>query len=142
MKTSDQTFDLSFRVVVYRDGDDWAAHALELDIVGCGDTPDHAWKELIAAIECQVSFALQTGDPSLIFKESPAEIVALWEETNRKSVEELFSPSPSPSPSSRGTRPTRDQTTLKSDGPLAKFYGLSGRKLEDLRKHRMELVCG
>jgi hypothetical protein len=138
MNSSDQTFDLSFRVVVYRDGDDWCAHSLELDIVGCGDNPDQAWSELIASIECQVSFALQTGDPSLIYKQAPAEIVDLWEATNRKSVEELFSSSHS----SRGTRPSRSQKQVQSDGPLAKFYGLSGRNLDDLRKNRMELVCG
>lgn len=137
MNSPEDTFDLSFRVVVYNDDGNWAAHALELDIVGAGETPDEAMSELISAIECQVTFALQSGDPSLMDHEAPPEIIALWEEAKCNSVRTIFA-----GDASRSTRPARAVSASSSDGPLAKFYGLTGEKLEDLRNHPMELVCG
>jgi len=137
MNPHDDTYDLSFRVVVYRDGDFWDAHALELDIVGCGETPDEALDELIELIECQVSFAIQTGDPSLINQEAPPEIVALWETARSKAIEELFA-----TPAERTSLAHRSNfgKGAEVEGPLAKVFGLDERKLEKLRDSPLELL--
>ncbi len=136
-----ETFDLSFRVAVYHEGGEWVAHALEADIVGCGGTPEEALKELHDSIECQVSFALQTGDLSLIQHEAPREIVTMWEEVNRRAMEAMFS-LPRPARKDRPAKGRRSASAGK-EAPQAKFLGLTGSRLEALRKTPLEPVnCG
>lgn len=132
MKLKDRIAELSFRVVVYHDGEDWVAHSLELDIVGCGDDPQEALEELIDAIEAQVTFALQTGDPSLIRCRAPEEVEEMWTEASERGMEDLFSP--------RVRRGHPD--TGEPEGPLAKYLSLRGRELDKMRGNRMEFVCG
>ena len=138
MNSLDHITDLSFRVVVYRDDADWVAHALEADLVGYGRSPEEAAKELFEALECQITFAFQMGDPSLIEKEAPEDIVRLWETTRKETVHSIFTQPAT----SRQVNIKTGKKTKAPLGPLAKFYSLSGEDLDSFRKNRMELVCG
>lgn len=126
MSKPDNTFDISFRAVVYPDGDLWDAHALELDIVGCGATPEEAVRELLDLVECQVAYALQEGDPSLLFADAPAEIFELWEEGQKAARQELF-----------------DASAPVNSRLQAKTLGFTKERLQKLRKKTLDLVpCG
>ena len=138
MNSLEHITDLSFRVVVYRDDADWVAHALEADIIGYGSSPEEAAKELFEALECQITFAFQRGDSSLIEKEAPEDIVRLWESTRKETIHSIFSQPAM----SRQVEIETGKKTESLPGPLAKFYSLSGQDLDAFRKNRMELVCG
>ena len=58
-------------VLGYKEHDDWVAHALEMDIIGVGDTWEDALSVLGENIHAQVSFAKYRGDDSLIFQPAP-----------------------------------------------------------------------
>jgi hypothetical protein len=139
-KLPEEIFDLSFRVVVYRDGDVWTAHSLELDLVGSGETSEEALSELSEMIDCQVTFAMQAGDASLIYHEAPPEIFELWEEAECRKKKCLFAAAVPPGRLSV-IRDGNEHT--EEEGPIAKFLGLTGRRLDDLRRTPMDLIpCG
>ena len=50
------------------------AHALEMDVIGVGDTWGEALGELAENIRAQVSFARYREDASLIFQPAPPEM--------------------------------------------------------------------
>ena len=75
MQTRNESNDTSVKVSVlgYKEHGDWVAHALEMDLIGVGDTWEEALSELSGSIHTQVSFAKYQGDDSLIFRPAPAE---------------------------------------------------------------------
>ena len=50
--------DVTINVLGYMEDGDWIAHALEMDLVGVGDSFEEAIEALNEFIEAQVSFAL------------------------------------------------------------------------------------
>lgn len=138
MNSPDTTFGLSFRVVVYHEGDEWIAHSLEADIVGCGATKDEAVTALDEALDCQISFAFQMENPSLLEREAPPEILALWDEAWHETVQSVFAHwAPH-----REVQPVKGEGPAELAGPLALFHRRSGQDLEALRNFRLEPVCG
>lgn len=75
-KKSADGFEMTLRVYGYKNEEDggWAAHCLETDLVGFGDNPEEAIKDLIDLTSMQVSFAHQMGKPGLIYREAPMHI--------------------------------------------------------------------
>lgn len=71
-------FMLALRVLGYRDEGQWAAHCLETDLVGYGDTFDAALKELSELTEMQVSFAFHKNQPSLLDCPAPTGIIEAY----------------------------------------------------------------
>jgi len=138
MNSPDQTFDLSFRVVIYHEGDEWIAHSLEADIVGCGASKDEAIAALDEALDCQISFAFQMENPSLLEREAPPEVLALWDEAWHETVQSVFAHwAPQ-----REVQPVRADTSSEHAGPLALYHRRSGQELVALRNSRLEPVCG
>ena len=68
-----QTKKLSIplRVIFYLQEDRWVAHCLEFDLCGDGDSKKEAIASLKDAVICQVSNAVENGNPSDLF--SPAD---------------------------------------------------------------------
>ena len=54
------------KTVIYKDGEDYVAHDLDMDLIGCGKGESDARKELEEMVKAQVEFAASIGDPSII----------------------------------------------------------------------------
>lgn len=70
---------LNLRVLGYSTEDGlWAAHCLETDLVGYGKTFNKALSDLMELTEMQVSFALQTKQPSLLDHPADSRILEIY----------------------------------------------------------------
>ena len=67
---------LSFRATVAREGGDWVAHCLDLDLVATGPTAEVAMDELAGAVEVQLWYARAQDNFEYLFRPAPAEA---WE---------------------------------------------------------------
>lgn len=67
------------RIVLYKEDGCWVAHALEMDVIGVGDTQKAAADELRSNIEAQLSFAkFHKSNP---LRDAPEKIQKLWRDT-------------------------------------------------------------
>ena len=89
-------FSITLRVLGYRDGKGWAAHCLETDLVGHGRNFQTALSDLVELTEMQVSFALQTEQPSLLDHPAPPDIWQTYERLAQESLRNLSKPRQSP----------------------------------------------
>ena len=80
---------IDLRAVTYREGSDWIAHCLELDIVAEGKTPMEALRNLRDLCQLQVRVAMEEGDISSVFRAAPPEIWKMY-----SLGDELDSPKP------------------------------------------------
>ena len=76
-------YPFQVRVLVGREKDCVTAHALEMDLLGSGSTEKQAIEDLKRAIESQVSFAFQNGDPSLIQFRVPQDYFERWDDLQK-----------------------------------------------------------
>jgi predicted RNase H-like HicB family nuclease len=63
----------SVHVILYREDDYYIAHCLEFDLIAQGDDPGEAFKNLLDAIDLQAVYALESGDPGILFNPAPVE---------------------------------------------------------------------
>lgn len=63
----------NIHILLYSEGNFQIAHCLEFDIVAQGKKKIEALKNLLDAIELQVSFAVENNDLASIFTPAPAE---------------------------------------------------------------------
>ena len=80
MKT--RYYDLWIRVLIYKEGDKFVAHALELDVLADGATEKAAKKELENLLENQLSFASCVGKPEMVHFPAPQEYFDRWEKAS------------------------------------------------------------
>ena len=76
-------FKYSIRVLIYQEDGEVLAHALEMDLVGCGETEEEAIEELEGLVRAQISFALQKDEKHLIHQPALQEFFDRWEEAQR-----------------------------------------------------------
>ncbi|HVF73324.1 MAG TPA: hypothetical protein VM940_17105 [Chthoniobacterales bacterium] len=76
-------YDLSIRVLIYRESTKFVAHALDLDILGYGDTENAAKKELEGLVNNQLSFAACMGSPESVNFPAPKEFFERWEKARQ-----------------------------------------------------------
>jgi hypothetical protein len=76
-------YDLSIRVLIYREGAQFVAHALELDVLASGNSESAAKKALERLLDNQLSFAACLGIPEAIHFPAPQEFFDRWEKANR-----------------------------------------------------------
>ena len=50
---------ISLNVVFYRDGDDWVAHCVQLDLVTAAPTREEAWRDIQDVCRSQILFAVE-----------------------------------------------------------------------------------
>lgn len=125
---SHHTHDLCFRVLVYKEGGDFVAHALEADLMGYGSTVEAAMRELVEALEAQITFAIQMNDLSLIQKSAPQECFDQWEEVHNERMRSKFRAI------SKGSQP-KLAASSRSD---ARYYGFSSDEIQSLGSNRLE----
>ena len=61
MKMEAHVYDFQIRVLIYRENGEFVAHALEMDLLGCGETEAEALRELEDLIEAQIYKKLMRG---------------------------------------------------------------------------------
>jgi hypothetical protein len=61
-------------VLLYREGDGWAAHCLQLDLVECGVTAEEAEDALAGVIQHHVQWAIEDDDMENLFHPAPPEV--------------------------------------------------------------------
>ena len=76
-------YDLIIRVLIYKDRDQFVAHALELDIPAYAPTEEAAKKELENLVENQLSFAASKGKQEMIYFPASREFFDRWENAHR-----------------------------------------------------------
>jgi len=77
-------YDLFTRVLIYKEGSQFVAHALDYDLLGCGRTEEEARRELEQLVANQVSFAAATKEKSeMINFPAPKEFFKRWERVNQ-----------------------------------------------------------
>lgn len=85
-------YDLSIRVLIYREGRKFVAHALDLDILGYGDTENASKKDLEGLVNNQLSFAAGMGSPESVYFAAPKEFFDRWERAHQAQLEGVRSP--------------------------------------------------
>ncbi len=77
-------YDLFTRVLIYKEGNQFVAHALDYDLLGYGNTEADARRELEQLVENQVSFAAAEKEkPEMINFPAPKEFFKRWERINQ-----------------------------------------------------------
>jgi hypothetical protein len=110
-------YDLFTRVLIYKEGNQFVAHALDYDLLGYGKTEEEARRELERLVENQISFAAATKEkPEMINFPAPKEFFKRWERVNQ---------------AQRSGKTTRNKTT-----GLATKATVIGFRLSELRKLR------
>jgi hypothetical protein len=75
-------YNLAIRVLIYKEGDQFIAHALELDIPAYGATEEAAKKELENLVENQLSFAGCKENHEMVHFPAPNEFFDRWEKAH------------------------------------------------------------
>jgi predicted RNase H-like HicB family nuclease len=66
------------RVVFYYEEDNWVAHCLEFDLVGCGKSKEEALQFLREAITTQVHVSAEDDNPENLFSPADGKYWAMW----------------------------------------------------------------
>ena len=70
---AETTKHMSFRATVLREGEEWIAHCLDLDIVSIGPTADAAMDQLAEAVGAQLWYAREHDNFEHLFRPAPDE---------------------------------------------------------------------
>lgn len=65
---------IPLRIVLYRDGPEWVAHCLELDLIGDGASKADAVMSLREAVELQVRASVEVDNPRNLFSPADADV--------------------------------------------------------------------
>ena len=76
-------------VLGYVEEGDYVAHALEMDIIGVGDSWEEALEELKGNLEAQVSVAQDLGDDSVLFRPAPAHLFKRFKQAQEAQLRSL-----------------------------------------------------
>lgn len=79
-------YNLNLRALLCQEDGQWAARALEMDLLGYGDSPKEALEDLRQAVFAQISFAHQKEDESLLLFRAGEEFFERWEEAQRSAL--------------------------------------------------------
>lgn len=89
MSITKHSIELRLRVLTYREDKVYVAHALEMDLIGEGESANKAIQNLRGAVEAQLSFAVQKGDPRLLDFSASQDIVERYERAFRENLHDL-----------------------------------------------------
>ncbi|MGI8739963.1 MAG: type II toxin-antitoxin system HicB family antitoxin [Gammaproteobacteria bacterium] len=78
--------EINLRALIYHEEGKIVALALEMDLVGHGDTIDEAIADLRDLIRMQIELAISRNNPDLIFKDAEAKYFELFEQLHRRSL--------------------------------------------------------
>lgn len=86
MKRETHQVDMQLRVLITERPDQVIAHALEMDMLGFGDTIEAAMHHLKKMISAQITLCAHLGDLDLIFFPADEETEHRWLQANREAV--------------------------------------------------------
>jgi hypothetical protein len=86
-KMDKHIYDIPMRVLIYKEDDEFVAHALEMDLVGYGVTQNKAIEDLMTMVFCQLSFAHQKQDAGLLMFSAPQEYLDRWEAARKTALQ-------------------------------------------------------
>lgn len=89
-------FDPSIKVLLAREGREYCAHGLEVDLLGYGATEKAAMADLAAQIRSQMTFAAAKQKPEMLFHPAPPADFAAWEDANRTALSASNTAEPGP----------------------------------------------
>ena len=69
---------MPLRVVFYKDDEDWVAHCLEFDLVGCAETQSEALNLLSEAINVQLAATADNGNLHNLFTPATGEYFEMF----------------------------------------------------------------
>lgn len=70
-----ETLRIPLRVVFYREDGFWFAHCLEFDLIGHGDTKEHAVEMLAEAIRLQVEATLESRNFDNLYRPAGSDVM-------------------------------------------------------------------
>jgi hypothetical protein len=79
-------YDLAIRVLIYKEGRQFVAHALELDILAYGKSEEEAQRELEALLDNQLSFAACKEKSEMVNFPAPKKFFERWEKANQAAL--------------------------------------------------------
>jgi hypothetical protein len=91
-KTRPRQINLNLKVLGYVRDNVWAAHCLEMDLVGEGRTFEQAFRNLEDLVEMQVSFAFYKDDFTLLYHPAPTELFAVFANLARDAFLSPYNP--------------------------------------------------
>lgn len=65
---------IKLNIVIYKEGGEWIAHCLQMDIVASGKSAKAVEEDIIGLIKAHVRFAIDNDNVGNIFKPAPSEI--------------------------------------------------------------------
>jgi predicted RNase H-like HicB family nuclease len=77
-------------ILGYKEDGDWVALALEFDLRGYGQTFEDAMEELTEMIQMQVSFAMQTDKPEMMFKDAEPQYFKIYDQARREHLRNFY----------------------------------------------------
>ena len=113
-------YDLTVRVLIYKEDDQYVAHALEFDILGYGGTELAAKKELVGLLDNQLSFAACKGAPESVYFPAPKEFFERWEKANLAKI--------------KGAKPSDDSRLIHGKSTVIVYSDDMLKKLRVSRK--------
>jgi len=81
-------YDLFTRVLIYKEDDQFVAHALDFDLLGYGETEDAAKRELENLVRNQLTFAHERDKTEMINFPASKEFLKRWEEASREQLKD------------------------------------------------------
>ena len=81
MSEEAKTFEVN--VLIYRDGSEWTALALEMNVRGYGASQQDALSDVIEMLSAQVSFAVQMCHPESVWNRAEQKYWEVWEQARR-----------------------------------------------------------
>jgi hypothetical protein len=79
---NEHPYELSIRTLVYAEDELFVAHALEMDILGYGESRETAVSELVKLLKNQITFAEAKGEKAMVFFPAPQDFFKRWESAN------------------------------------------------------------
>ncbi len=83
-------YNIQIRVLIYQEDGEFVARALEMDLLGYGKSETEAVEELKQCIECQLTFAHQMNDESLLEFKAEGEFFEQWEQAQQKALKGMI----------------------------------------------------
>ena len=74
---------IELRGVIYREGEWWIAHCLEMDVAAEGDTPFEAVSSAAQLCGLKIEDAMREGDMRSIYRPAPPELWELYDRAKR-----------------------------------------------------------
>lgn len=75
-------YDLPLHVLIYPEDGQIVAHALEMDLLGYGETDEEACRQLEEAVEAQLSFAVSSKSPEIVGFRAPEAFFQRWDQAH------------------------------------------------------------